>query len=157
MTSTMILPAVFIRTRKLSWKNKECHSPSLWNRTSNFSDCIPRRRESLHHFRMKLNKRKQKLALFSKFKGIWQVCNATYWLLFKLSCLFNWSFFFSPKVLDWFLYFTMYFCIHQYVLWIHSYYCVAYNLRLVFKHIISKLRYFSYSVKYIHMLSVLYI
>lgn len=38
-----------------------------------------------------------------------------------------------------------------------SYYCVKYNLRLVFKHIISKLRYFSYSVKYIHMLSVLYI
>lgn len=96
MTSTMILPAVFIRTRKLSWKNKECHSPSLWNRTSNFSDCMPCRRESLHHFRMKLNKQRQKLALFPKFKGIWQVCNATYWLLFKLSRLCNWSFFF-PK------------------------------------------------------------
>lgn len=92
ITSTVILPAIFIKTRKLSWKNKECHSLSLWKRTSNFSDCVLAWERA--YTTSECNLEKEAKTFFPKFKGIWQICNATYrlflsWAIYAIDAFFS--------------------------------------------------------------------
>lgn len=112
ITLTMIVSVVFTQTRKIkvSWKNKDRHSPSFWKWASNktLQRCRPVRERAYTTSEYNLINDGKNLLSFRSLQAFGKsAMPPTGWFwVYAFDMIF-----FSPTVLDNFWYFTMYFCI----------------------------------------------